>query len=168
MYVSVLNFKDVFLYILRIANESSMTSYNAVNVSSLLGLVGIRHVQIEENQPLWEAFEIMTDREKSQWINVVDSERRFKGMLFREDFRDIFKGWHVDYLWMSVGEFVQWKASHHEGNVPEYRFFHPHDFTRDIIWKVLMTQRNAIVCLDSHGRVEATIGLLELFRLYVP
>jgi len=37
----------------------------------------------------------MTDRDKSLWINVVDAERKFKGMLFREDFRGIFKGWHV-------------------------------------------------------------------------
>lgn len=45
----------------------------------------------------------MTDRDKSLWINVVDQSRKFKGMLFREDFRDIFKGWHVEYMWLSVG-----------------------------------------------------------------
>lgn len=53
----------------------------------------------------------MTDRDKSLWINVVDKERRFKGMLFREDFRGIFRGWHVDYMWMNVGQFNNWKKS---------------------------------------------------------
>lgn len=61
----------------------------------------------------------MTDRDKSLWINVVDSERKFKGMLFREDFRGIFKGWHVQYMWLSVGEFIQWKkASDTMPNIP--------------------------------------------------
>lgn len=62
----------------------------------------------------------MTDRDKSLWINVIDNEvnRRFKGMLFREDFRGIFQGWHVDYLWMSVGEFIQWKKASESGNIP--------------------------------------------------
>ena len=89
-------------------------------------------------------------------------------MLFREDFRDIFKGWHVDYLWMSVGEFIHWKKSNQKGNIPEYRFFEMTDFTKDIIWKMVMTKRNAIVCVNEENRVQATIGLLELFKLYVP
>ena len=103
MFVSVLTFKDIFLYLLRIANESPLTSYNNVDISSLLSILGTKSLQINQSQPLWQAFEIMTDRDRSQWINVVDDHDTFKGMLFREDFRDIFKGWHVDYLWMSVG-----------------------------------------------------------------
>lgn len=51
----------------------------------------------------------MTDLHRSLWINVVDQNGQFKGLLFREDFRDIFKGWHIDYLWMSSGEFVKLK-----------------------------------------------------------
>jgi hypothetical protein len=39
----------------------------------------------------------MTDRDKSLWINAVDNEGRFTGILFREDFRGIFHGCHVDY-----------------------------------------------------------------------
>jgi hypothetical protein len=31
-----------------------------------------------------------------------------------------------------------------------------------------MSKRNAIVWIDSEGRVKATIGLMEIFRLYVP
>lgn len=110
----------------------------------------------------------MTDREKSQWINVVDQDRCFKGMLFREDFRDIFQGWHVDYLWISVGQFVQWKKANLTGNVPEFRFFELHEYTREIIWKMVMTRRNTIVSVDNDNRVVATIGLLELFHLYTP
>lgn len=67
---------------------------------------------------MWEAFEIMTDRDKSLWINVVDAKKRFKGMLFREDFRDIFRGWHIDYMWMSVGDFIQLKKANTKGNIP--------------------------------------------------
>ena len=88
-------------------------------------------------------------------------------MLFRQDFRDIFQGWHVDYLWMSVGEFIQLKNNAHTGNVPEYRYFEPTDVTKDIIWKVVMTKRNVIVWVNNENRVQATIGLMELFNLYV-
>ena len=69
-------------------------------------------------------------------------------MVFREDFRGIFQGWHVHYLWMSVGEFIQIKKNNDKGNVPEYRYFEPTDMTRDIIWKVVMTKRNAIVWVN--------------------
>lgn len=65
----------------------------------------------------------MTDRQKSLWITVTDEEGRFKGMVFREDFRGIFRGWHVHYLWMSVGEFIQLKKNNDKGNVPEFRYF---------------------------------------------
>lgn len=65
----------------------------------------------------------MTDRDKSLWINVVGKGRRFRGMLFREDFRGIFQGWHIDYLFMNVGDFIKWKQANATGNVPEYRFF---------------------------------------------
>jgi hypothetical protein len=54
------------------------------------------------------------------------------------------------------------------GNIPEYRFFEPSEYTRDIIWKMVMSKRNAIVWIDMDGRVKATIGLMEIFRLYVP
>ena len=83
MFVSILNFKDIFLYLLRIANESPINSYNTITISSLLSAIDINHIEIEYDRPLWEAFEIMTDREKSQWINVVKENRKFEGMLFR-------------------------------------------------------------------------------------
>lgn len=31
-----------------------------------------------------------------------------------------------------------------------------------------MSKRNAIVWIDAEGRVKTTIGLMEIFRLYVP
>jgi hypothetical protein len=51
----------------------------------------------------------MTNGHHSRWINVVSSDGVFVGLLFREDFRDIFKGWHIDYLWMSAGDFIKLK-----------------------------------------------------------
>ena len=111
MFVSILTFKDIFLYLLRIANESQIDSYNTVTISTLVSAIGAKTIEIGYDRPLWEAFEIMTDRQKSQWINVVKENRKFAGMLFREDFREIFQGWQVNYLWMSVGEFIEWKRA---------------------------------------------------------
>jgi hypothetical protein len=90
----------------------------------------------------------MTDSHRSLWINVVDEHRRFKGLLFREDFRDIFKGWHIDYLWMSAGEFIKLKEQNSTSRIPDYRFFSPNDITKDIIWKIVMTKGNTIVWVD--------------------
>ena len=39
--------------------------------------------------------------------------------------------------------------------------------TRDIIWKVVMTKRNAIVWVNEENKVQTTIGLMELFNLYL-
>ena len=167
MIISVLNFKDIFLYLLKLANEYPLTEYTTIDIHSIIEMGKSIDIHIEEEKPLWEAFEIMTDRQKSLWITVVDEEGRFKGMLFREDFRGIFQGWHVHYLWMSVGDFIQLKNNNHTGNIPEFRFFQPSDVMRDVIWKVVMTKRNAIVWVSEDNRVQATIGLMELFSLYV-
>lgn len=51
----------------------------------------------------------MNEVNYSPWINVIDQQGKFKGVLFREDFRNIFKGWHIDYLWMNAGDFVNLK-----------------------------------------------------------
>lgn len=127
MIVSILSFKDILLYLVRIANESSTEFYSTVAISSLLdNHPPPKHVVIDENKPLWEAFELMTDVYHSRWICVVDRYGSFKGLLFREDFRDIFKGWHIDYLWMSAGEFIKLKEASNQSQVPEYRFFEPH------------------------------------------
>lgn len=88
-------------------------------------------------------------------------------MLFREDFRGIFQGWHVEYMWMSVEDFIQWKKATENITIPEYRFFEPSENTRDILWKMIMSRRNAIVWVDKEHRVQTTIGLLEVFRLYL-
>ena len=39
IYISVLNFKDIFLYLLKIANESHLTYYNSIDINSLLDIV---------------------------------------------------------------------------------------------------------------------------------
>ena len=36
MIISILNFKDILLYLLRIANESHTDTYNTVTIASLL------------------------------------------------------------------------------------------------------------------------------------
>jgi len=81
---------------------------------------------------------------------VVDGTGGFKGVLFREDFRDVFKGWHVDYLWMRAGEFIKLKERSCSTTVPEYRFFSPQDITKEIIWKIVMTRGNTIVWVDEN------------------
>lgn len=68
---------------------------------------------------------------------------------------------------MPIHEFLAKKAELYHGLIPEYRFFTMEEVTKDIIWKIVMTRRNAIVCLDTRGEVVATIGLMELFSLYV-
>lgn len=69
---------------------------------------------------------------------------------------------------MTVGEFLDLKAQKDNSRIPEYRYFDPEDTTKEILWKIVMCTRNVIVCLDkTTNRVLATIGLMELFNLYV-
>ena len=70
-------------------------------------------------------------------------------------------------MWMSVGEFIQWKKATENIKIPEFRYFEPTENTRDILWKMIMSRRNAIVWVDSENRVKVTIGLMEVFRLYL-
>jgi hypothetical protein len=129
MIISILNFKDVLLYLLKIANESGNNFYQHISIGSLLENVNIKNYSINDDRPLWEAFEAMTDEHRSMWINVVSRDgAAFKGILFREDFRDIFKGWHIDYLWMTTGDFIKLKDGAegnmiNRGRIPEYRMF---------------------------------------------
>jgi hypothetical protein len=69
---------------------------------------------------------------------------------------------------MTVGEFLDLKNQKDRSKVPEYRFFDLEDTTKEIIWKIVMSRRNAIVCVDKTTKqIYATIGLMELFSLYV-
>lgn len=43
MIISILNFKDILLYLLRIANESHTESYNNVTIVSLLEAVNLKN-----------------------------------------------------------------------------------------------------------------------------
>ena len=75
---------------------------------------------------------------------------------------------NIRQLWMTVGEFLDLKAQKDNSRIPEYRYFDPEDTTKEILWKIVMCTRNVIVCLDkTTNRVLATIGLMELFNLYV-
>lgn len=51
--MSVLNFKDIFLYILRIANESQISYYSSIDIHSLLQTTETKNIEIEESSPLW-------------------------------------------------------------------------------------------------------------------
>jgi hypothetical protein len=44
MIISVLNFKDILLYLLRIANESNAAYYQYVTIESLLETVKIKKI----------------------------------------------------------------------------------------------------------------------------
>ena len=72
MIISVLNFKDVLLYLLRIANESNFNYYSTIEIHSMLKNVRPKENVIRSDRPIWEAFEMMVDRQRSLWINVVD------------------------------------------------------------------------------------------------
>ena len=69
---------------------------------------------------------------------------------------------------MTVGEYLKIKAEKNISKIPEFRYFDLEDTTKEIIWKIVMSRKNIIVCLDKvTNRVIATIGLMELFNLYV-
>lgn len=71
-------------------------------------------------------------------------------------------------MWMTVGDFLRLKAERDQSRIPEYRYFDLEDTTKEILWKMVMSRSNLIVCLDKQSnRVIATIGLMELFNLYV-
>jgi hypothetical protein len=38
----------------------------------------------------------MTDVYRSKWINVVDLNHGFCGILFREDIRKVYKKWNLE------------------------------------------------------------------------
>jgi len=44
---------------------------------------------------LIEAFRMMAEIHRSLWINVVDNDMQFQGIVFRRDFKDILKEWNL-------------------------------------------------------------------------
>lgn len=98
MMISILNFKDVLLYLLRIANESPVYICNRIAVKELLDSNQVNKPAIEEGEPLWKGFELLADVHRSLWITVVGPDNQFRGMLFREDFREIMKNWQLHYV----------------------------------------------------------------------
>lgn len=48
-----------------------------------------------KDQKLIEVFNLMVETHRSLWLNVVDRNMQFCGMIFRRDYRDILKGWNL-------------------------------------------------------------------------
>ena len=95
MMISVINFKDILLFLLRIANESSTEVYSKIPIKSFLEPHYLKDKYIHKDQKLIEAFRMMAEIHRSLWINVVDSDMRFQGIVFRRDFKDILKAWNL-------------------------------------------------------------------------
>lgn len=73
---------------------------------------------IYRHESVAKAFGMLTETHRSLWINVVDQNNRFCGMLFREDFRDILRDWNLQELWMTVGEFIDLKSQKDKSKIP--------------------------------------------------
>ena len=91
MMISVISFKDILLFLLRIANESSTEVYSKVPIKSFMETSFIKDQHIHKDQKLIEAFRLMTEIHRSVWINVIDSDGQFVGVVFRRDFKEILK-----------------------------------------------------------------------------
>lgn len=59
MMISIINFKDILLFLLRIANESSTELYSNVSIRSLLETNCLKEKYIFRDQKLIEAFNLM-------------------------------------------------------------------------------------------------------------
>ena len=93
--ISIITFKDILLYLLRIANESSTELYSNVCIKSLIEGNYFRQKVVYRHETLTAVFKKMTDVFRSRWINVVDANNVFCGMIFREDLRKIYKKWNL-------------------------------------------------------------------------
>lgn len=98
MMISIINFKDILLFLLRIANESSAEVYSKVPIKSFLETNCLKDKFIYRDQQVIEAFRLMSEINKSLWINVVDRDMKFCGMLFRRDFKDVLRGWNLHWV----------------------------------------------------------------------
>jgi hypothetical protein len=45
--------------------------------------------------------------------------------------------------------------------------FKPTETIKEIVEKIVSCRRNTLICIDEEGHVEFTIGLSELFSLYI-
>lgn len=60
MYISIINFKDILLFLLRIANEASTEVYSKVPIKSFLETNQLKDKCIYKDQKLIEAFIAMS------------------------------------------------------------------------------------------------------------
>ena len=100
MMISVINFKDILLFLLRIANEASTEVYSKIPIQSFLEVNCLKDKNIHKDQKLIEAFRLMAEIHRSLWITVVDDDGRFCGMVFRRDFKDILQNWNLHLVRM--------------------------------------------------------------------
>lgn len=169
MFTSILNYKDILLFLLRSVNEQlTNTNEYLLPISMLLEQKKLRESTILETETVWAAFNNMINRSRTFWINVVDKAGRYVSTLFREDFFILLKDWRMELMSFTVREFVGIKHKEYgKSAVPEFRIFKPSETIKEVVEKIVACRRNTLICIDEDGRVEFTIGLSELFSLYI-
>lgn len=127
-----------------------------------------RESTIDIDQNVWGAFDVMINKNKTRWVNVVDKDDKYVSTLFREDFYLILNGWRLEILTLNLRQFIELKEKEYAGSViPEFRMFRPHETIKQVVEKILLCRRNTLVSVDENNHVEYTIGLSELFNLYI-
>lgn len=135
MFTSILNYKDILLYLLRSVNEefSSTNEYN-LPFSVLIENRKNRESTIDVQETVWNAFDVMINRNKTVWLNVVDKQGKYVSTLFREDFHLVLAGWRLDLLGMDLRQFIDIKHKEQAASaVPEYRLFRPTETIKAIV-----------------------------------
>lgn len=155
MFTSILNYKDILLFLLRSVNEElTNTNEYTLPISILIEHKKLRESTILETETVWAAFDSMINRNRTFWINVLDQKGRYVSTLFREDFFILLKDWRMEMMSFTVREFVSIKLKEYaQSAVPEFRMFKPTETIKDIVEKIVACRRNTLVCVDEEGRV---------------
>lgn len=74
MMISIINFKDILLYLLRMANESSTEVCSNVPIKSLIEDNCLKQRFVRKDEKLATAFKLLADTHRSLWINVLDQK----------------------------------------------------------------------------------------------
>lgn len=54
-----------------------------------------------------------------------------------------------------------------KSKLPEIMFFEAEDTFKDVVEKIILSERNTLVWVDGERRVKYTLGISELFSFYV-
>jgi hypothetical protein len=154
MFTSILNYKDILLFLLRSVNEElTNTNEYTLPISMLMEHKKLRESTILETETVWAAFDNMINRNRTFWINVLDKSGRYVSTLFREDFFILLKDWRMHMMSFTVREFVSIKLKEYgKATIPEFRMFKPTDTIKEIVEKIVACRRNTLVCVDEDGR----------------